>query len=133
MASYNRVILSGNLTRAIELRHTEGGTACAGFGLAINENYKNKAGELVEKVIFADVTVWGKQAENCAKYLEKGSPILMEGRLQLDQWETEGGEKRSKLCVRADRVQFLHRAPANKPAPTDADAPVEYDDDGMPF
>ncbi len=135
MASYNRVILSGNLTRAIELRHTEGGTACGDFGLAINEAYKNKAGEVVEKVVFVDVTVWGKQAENCDKYLDKGSPVLLEGCLQLDQWENKEGEKRSKLCVRADRVQFLHRAPAttSKPAPSDADAPADYEDDDIQF
>lgn len=134
MASMNNVVLAGNLTRKPEVRFTDTGTACTDFGLALNENYKNKAGEVVEKVVFVDVTVWGKQAEACGEYLDKGSPVMLQGRLQLDQWENEKKEKRSKLTVRADRVQFLHRAPANgKPAPSDADAPAQYDDEGVPF
>ncbi|WP_372806970.1 single-stranded DNA-binding protein [Pontiella sp.] len=134
MASMNSVVLAGNLTRKPEVRFTDGGTAVAEFGLALNENYKNKAGELVEKVVFVDVTTWGKQAEAAGEYLDKGSPIMLQGRLQLDQWETEKKEKRQKLTVRADRIQFLHRAPASnsRPTPTDAEAPAEYDDD-VPF
>jgi len=132
MASYNRVIIAGNLTRKIELRRTEGGTACADLGVAVNENYKNKDGKLIEKVVFVDVVVWGKQAENCEKYLEKGSPVLIEGKLQQDRWENDKGEKRSKLLIRADRVQFLSSSKA-KPAPSDADAPADFDDDDVPF
>ena len=132
MASYNRVIIVGNLTRNIELNRTESGTACADLGVAVNENYKNKDGKLIEKVVFVDVVVWGKQAENCEKYLEKGSPVLIEGKLQQDRWENKEGEKRSKLLVRADRVQFLSSSKA-KPAPTDADAPADVDTDELPY
>ncbi|MDF7807833.1 single-stranded DNA-binding protein [Pontiellaceae bacterium B12219] len=107
MASYNRVLLMGNLTRNPEIRYTPTGTAVADLGLAINENFKNKAGETVEQTCFVDVVVWGRQAETSAEFLQKGSPVFVEGRLQLDQWENQQGEKRSKLRVRADRVQFL--------------------------
>jgi single-strand DNA-binding protein len=133
MASMNNVVLAGNLTRKPELQHTDQGTAYAEFGLAINENYKNKAGELVEKVVFVDVSVWGRQAETCSEHLEKGSPVMLQGRLQLDQWENDKKEKRSKLRVRADRVQFLHRAPANgRTAPNEAEAPAEHGEE-VPF
>jgi single-strand DNA-binding protein len=107
MASFNKVILVGNLTRDPEVRFLGDGTAVADLGLAVNETFRNKAGELVEQTCFVDVVVWARQAETCGKYLSKGSPALIEGRLQLDQWTTKEGEKRSKLRVRADRVQFL--------------------------
>ena len=109
MGSMNRVFLMGNLTRDPQLRHTASGMAVSDLGLAINDNYRNKAGELVESTCFADVVVWGRQAETCEQYLSKGSPVMVEGRLQLDQWESENGEKRSRLRVRASRVQFLGR------------------------
>jgi single-strand DNA-binding protein len=138
MASYNRVLLMGNLTRNPEIRYTPSGTAVADLGLAINENFKNKAGETVEQTCFVDVVVWGRQAETSAEYLHKGSPVFVEGRLQLDQWESQQGEKRSKLRVRADRVQFLG-APGKSTeftaAPNDPAAsppPVDNDDD-VPF
>jgi single-strand DNA-binding protein len=107
MASYNRVLLMGNLTRNPEIRYTPSGTAVVDLGLAVNESFKNKAGEVVEQVCYVDVVVWGRQAETASEYLLKGSPVFVEGRLQLDQWENQQGEKRSKLRVRADRVQFL--------------------------
>ena len=107
MASFNKVILVGNLTRDPEKKYLPSGVAVADLGLAINESYKNKEGEWVEKPVFVDIVVWDRQAENCAQYLSKGSPLLVEGRLQLDTWETPQGEKRSKVRVRADRVQFL--------------------------
>jgi single-strand DNA-binding protein len=145
MASYNRVLLMGNLTRNPEIRYTPSGTAVADLGLAINENFKNKAGETVEQTCFVDVVVWGRQAETSAEYLQKGSSVFVEGRLQLDQWENQQGEKRSKLRVRADRVQFLgspgkgtefSAAPAAS-APQEAapqqPAPVADDDDDVPF
>ncbi len=103
----NFVILCGNITRDPEMRQLSSGTAVADLGLAVNESYKNKAGEMVETTCFVDVVVWGRLAETCSQYLRKGSPVLVEGRLQLDQWTTQEGEKRSKLRVRADRVQFL--------------------------
>jgi single-strand DNA-binding protein len=109
MASVNRVFLMGNLTRKPEVRNTPAGLAVSDLGLAVNESYRNKDGEPVEVVCFVDVVVWGKQAEACGKYLTTGAPVMVEGRLQLDQWQTGEGEKRSRLRVRADRVQFLAR------------------------
>ena len=93
MGSMNRVFLMGNLTRDPEVRHTPAGMAVSDLGLAVSDNYTSKAGEKVESVCFADVVVWGRQAETCGEYLSKGSPVMVEGRLQLDQWETEAGEK----------------------------------------
>ncbi len=107
MADLNRVILAGRLTRDPELRYTPSGTATVDLGLAISESYRTKSGELKESTCFVDIVVWGRQAETSAEYLSKGSPALIEGRLQLDQWETDKGEKRSRLRVKADRVQFL--------------------------
>ena len=107
MASYNRVILMGNLTRDPEVRYVPSGRPVADMGLAVNEKYKNSEGDLVERTDFFDITVWGPQGENCGKYLKKGRPVLVEGRLRLDTWENDQGEKRSKVKVIADRVQFL--------------------------
>lgn len=107
MATMNRVYLMGNLTRDPKLRSTPSGTAVLDLGLAISDSYKSKSGEITESTCFVDLVVWGKQAENCDKYLSKGSPVLVEGQLQFDQWKTEQGENRSKLRVRAQRVQFL--------------------------
>ena len=107
MADLNRVILAGRLTRDPEVRYTPSGTAVAELGFAVSDSYKNKQGELVEQSCFLEIVVWGRQAETCGEYLRKGSPALVEGRLQFDQWENQDGEKRSKLRVRADRVQFL--------------------------
>ena len=106
MASYNRVILVGNLTRDIELRHTPGGTAVTDAGIAVNDRRKNQAGEWVDETTFVDVTLWGRTAEVASEYLGKGSPILVEGRLKLDTWEAEG-QKKSKLRVVCDRMQML--------------------------
>ena len=107
MASYNRVILMGNLTRDPEVRYLPSGTAVCEMGLAMNESYKNREGQQVDQTCFVDVVVWSRQAETCGQYLSKGSPVLVEGRLQLDSWKNKEGESRSKLRVRADRVQFL--------------------------
>jgi single-strand DNA-binding protein len=107
MASFNRVMLLGNLTRDPEVRHTPKGTAVGDLSMAISEKYKTQDGTEKEEVVYVDVVVWGRQAETCKEYLTKGSPIFVEGRLQLDQWESQQGEKKSKIRVRADRVQFL--------------------------
>jgi single-strand DNA-binding protein len=128
----NNVQLIGNMTREPELRHTPSGVAVCDCGLAINERFKNAAGEIKEKVLFVDFTAWGKQAESLAQYMAKGSPIALTGSLQLDQWENEKGEKRQKITVRADRVQFLHKA-QGKPEPQDADIPAGADADNIPF
>lgn len=107
MADLNRVILAGRLTRDPEVRYTKSGAATAELGLAITDRYRSKTGEMKEVTCFVEVVVWGRQAETSGQYLTKGSPVLIEGRLQLDQWENDKGEKRSRHCVRADRVQFL--------------------------
>lgn len=106
MASYNRVILVGNLTRDIELKYTPGGTAVTDIGMAVNDRRKTANGEWVDETTFVDVTLWGRTAEVASEYLGKGSPILVEGRLKLDTWESEG-QKRSKLRVVCDRMQML--------------------------
>ena len=137
MASANIVVLCGNLTRDPEVRQIPSGMSVADLGLAVNENYKNKAGELVETTVWVDVVVWGKTAENCGQYLHKGAPVLVEGRLQLDQWSDKtSGEKRSKLRVRADRVHFLGVRDRGQGAPVEQTAspgePKKADDD-IPF
>ena len=109
MADLNRVFLAGRLTRDPELRYTSGGQAVADLGMAIGRNYITKSGERREEVTYVDIVVWGRQAETAGEYLSKGSPILIEGRLHLDSWETKEGEKRNRLRVHAMRVQFLGR------------------------
>jgi single-strand DNA-binding protein len=105
-ASLNKVLLMGNLTRDPEVKYTPKGTAVCDLGLAINDTYKAQDGTIKETVTYVDVEVWGRTAENCKQYLTKGRPVFVEGQLRLDQWEQEG-QKRSKMKVRADRVQFL--------------------------
>ncbi len=108
MASFNRVILMGNLTRDPEIRTTPNGTAVADLRLAVNETFRSKTtNEKVEKTCFVDVAVWDQAAEICRQYLAKGSPLLLEGRLQYDEWKNPQGETRSKLFVRADRIQLV--------------------------
>lgn len=108
MASMNKVLLMGNLTRDPELRNTSSGQAVANFGLAMNRRFRTSQGEDREETCFVDIEAWGRQGETCARYLRKGSPALVEGRLRYDQWEDrESGQKRSRLLVRANRVQFL--------------------------
>jgi single-strand DNA-binding protein len=106
MASYNRVILMGNLTRDVELKYIQSGTAVTEIGLAVNERRKNASGEWVDEPVFVDVTLWGRTAEIASEYLSKGSPVLIEGRLKLDQWEKDG-QKFSKLKVTGDRMQMV--------------------------
>jgi single-strand DNA-binding protein len=108
MASLNKVLLIGNLTQDPELRRIPSGTAVSTLRLAVSESFQSKGGERVERTVFLDVDVWDRQAETCAQYLSKGSPVFVEGRLQLDSWDDkESGQKRTRLKVRADRVQFL--------------------------
>lgn len=107
MANLNKVFLIGNLTRDPELRYTPGGTAVANLGIAVNRRFKDSSGELKEEVCFLTVTVWDKQAEACCQYLKKGRPVFVEGVLQSRFWETNDGQKRSAIDVRAERVQFL--------------------------
>ena len=141
MYSMNQVFLMGNLTRDPQLRKLPSGTSVADLGLAVNEKYKDKEGNWVERPTYVDNVVWGRTAENCAEFLKKGSPVLVEGKLQLDQWETDTGEKRSKLLVRASRVQFLGsangaRSGSDQPKnnePALAGVGHNAPDDDMPF
>ncbi|MDY0166226.1 MAG: single-stranded DNA-binding protein [Thermoguttaceae bacterium] len=107
MASYNRVILVGNLTRDPELRYISSGTPVADIGLAVNDRRKNANGEWVDEAQFIDVTLWSRLAEIASEYLSKGSSVLIEGRLKYDTWESREGEKRSKLRVVGERMQML--------------------------
>lgn len=106
MASFNRVVLLGNVTRDPELRYISSGTAVTDIGLAVNDRRKNASGEWVEETTFVDVTLWGRTAEVAGEYVTKGSPILIEGRLKLDTWEKDG-KKNSKLRVVGERMQLL--------------------------
>lgn len=156
MASFNKVILVGNLTRDVDLRFTPKGTAIAKLGIAVNRVWRNEVGESKEEVTFVDVDAFGKQAETIANYLKKGSPLLVEGRLRLDQWDDkQTGQKRSRLGVVLESFQFLggartegapegpRRAAAPQPntsaAPAQRSAPVSEpdgpppEDDDVPF
>jgi len=106
MAFYNKVMLMGNLTKNPELRYTPGGSAVCDIGLAVNRRYLVGDQEK-EETCFVDVVVWAKQAESCGKYLQKGSPVFIEGRLKNDNWEDKDGKKRTRLRIVAERVQFL--------------------------
>jgi len=112
MASLNKVFLIGNLTRDPELRFTPSGAAVANIGLAVNHRYQDSGGNWVDEPSFFTVVAWGRQAEVCNEYLQKGSPVLVEGRLRWRSWETPDGQKRSTVEIVASRVQFLNRAGA---------------------
>lgn len=107
MANLNKVMLIGNLTRDPEVRYTPKGTAVADIGLAINRYFQNDNGERQEETTFVDVTLWGKQAELAQQYLGKGRPVYIEGRLQLDSWQDKDGQKRNKLKIVCENMQFL--------------------------
>ncbi|MFW6163666.1 MAG: single-stranded DNA-binding protein, partial [Planctomycetota bacterium] len=107
MPNYNRVILMGNLTRDPELRYTPSGTAVADFGLAVNRRRRGSDGERRDETCFVDVTAWGRQAEIINEHFTKGRPIFFEGRLQLDEWTSSDGQRRSKLKVVLERFQFI--------------------------
>lgn len=109
MANLNQVFLIGRLTRDPELRYVPSGKAVANLGLATSRVFTTQAGERREEVCFVRIVVWGKQAENCSQYLNKGSQIFVEGRLQSRSWEAEDGAKRSTLEVVARRIQFLDK------------------------
>src|SRR5580692_6563308 len=108
MANFNKVYLMGNLTRDPEMRVTPKGTAICQFGLAISRSWKDESGQTREETAFVDIEAWGKQREVISKYCTKGRPLFVEGRLKFDQWEDKtSGQKRSKLKVVLDNVQFL--------------------------
>ena len=120
MASYNRVILMGNLTRDIELRYRQSCMAVTDIGLAVNDRRKNQTGDWVDETTFVDVTLWGRTAEVAGEYLGKGSPVLIEGRLKLDTWESDG-QKRSKLKVIGERMRMVGSRGGNGGRPQTAD------------
>jgi len=140
VASFNKVILAGNLTRDPELTHTPKGTAVGKFSLAINRNWTTETGEKREEVTFVDVKAFGRQAETVAKFLRKGRPLLVEGRLHLETWDDKTtGAKRSRTVVVMESFSFIDSAerPAAAPAPS-ASAPAAapgspIDDDDVPF
>src|SRR5579863_4578859 len=148
MASFNKVILMGNLTRDPELRYTPKGMAIAKIGLAINRSWKSETGETKEEVTFVDVDAFGRTAENIGQYFKKGRPILIEGRLKLDQWDDkQTGQKRSKLGVVLESFQFMDSkggdsgpsdTPRSRPAPAapkseGSEEPPPPEDDDVPF
>lgn len=107
MASFNRVILMGNLTRDPELRYIPSGMAVTDIGLAVNDRRKNSAGEWVDETTFVDITLWGRSAEVACEYLKKGSSCFIEGRLKLDSWEGNDGQKRNKLKVIGEVLRLV--------------------------
>jgi single-strand DNA-binding protein len=151
MASFNKVILLGNLTRDPEVRYTPKGTAVTELGMAVNRVYTAENGEKREETTFVDVTLWGRTAEIAGEYLKKGRPVFIEGRLQLDTWDDKtSGQKRSKLKVVGEGLQLIGSRPggggggggdeegsgaprSSRPAPPPKAAPSAPDDDEIPF
>lgn len=135
--SYNKVILAGNLTRDPQLKPVGDKNSVTNFGLAINRRYKGSDGNMNEEVTFVDVEAWGKTGELVCQYVAKGSSVLIEGRLKLDSWDDKDGQKRSKLKVVADGVQFLsfkEKAHGDAPAPAPGPRkPAAAQDDDTPF
>ena len=150
MASFNKVILLGNLTRDPEVRYTPKGSAVCDLGIAINRQYTLDSGEKREEVTYVDVVLWARLAEIAAEYLKKGRPVFIEGRLQLDTWDDkQSGQKRSKLRVIGETMQLLgsrppsgsggsetggeERASRTTAPPKPAASAPEPDDDEIPF
>lgn len=152
MASFNKVILLGNLTRDPEVRYTPKGTAVTELGMAVNRVYTAENGEKREETTFVDITLWGRTAEIAGEYLKKGRPVFIEGRLQLDTWDDkQSGQKRSKLKVVGEGLQLIGSRPggagggsggdeesssaprSSKSAPPPKAAPSAPDDDEIPF
>lgn len=146
LAELNRVYLVGRLTKDPEIRQTTNGTPVTNFSIAVNRRYKNAAGEWKDETTFVGIVAWQKLAELCKQYLAKGRAVLVEGKLQTHNWETEDGQKRTLIEVRADRIEFLDRGearPSAEPAsagagdapdaPTPPAAGVQPIDDDLPF
>ncbi|HEU0274434.1 MAG TPA: single-stranded DNA-binding protein [Candidatus Udaeobacter sp.] len=122
MASFNKVILLGNLTRDPEVRYTPKGSAVCDLGLAVNRVYTTEGGERREEVTFVDVVLWARLAEIAGEYLKKGRPVFIEGRLQMDSWDDkQTGQKRTKLRVVGESMQLL----GSRPGGTAGDTPEE--------
>ena len=133
MPSYNKVLLMGNLTRDPQLKQTPNNMSVAEIGLACNRKFKGKDGEMREETTFVDCEAWGRTAETMAKYLSKGRPVFVEGRLKLDQWEDKDGNNRSKLRVVIESFQFIDsRGGQSSPPPQEAATTAPPSDD-VPF
>lgn len=143
MASYNKVLLMGNLTRDVELKYTPSNQAVANIGIAVNRRYRTKEGEDRDETTFVDCEAWGRTAEVMNQYLQKGRPVFVEGRLKLDQWQDKDGNNRSKLRVVVENFQFIDsrgggsgEAPPRgaATAPVTSGAPHQpIDEDDIPF
>jgi single-strand DNA-binding protein len=147
LANLNRVFLIGRLTKDPEVRQTTNGTPVANFTIAINRRFRSPTGEVKEETTFVGIVAWQKLAELCRQYLSKGRAVLVEGKLQNRSWETEDGQKRSTLEIRADRIEFLEREfrsegatphePGEPPAPPEPFTEPATDngksDDDLPF
>ena len=107
MPNFNKVYLMGNLTRDPEMRTTPKGTSVCQFGMAVSRIYNNSNGERQEETTFVDIEAWGRQAETISKYVNKGNPLFVEGRLKLDTWENNEGEKRSRMKVVLEVFEFI--------------------------
>ena len=135
MASFNKVILVGNVTRDVTVKHTQSGKAVTEVGVAVTDRRKSAEGEWIEETTFVDVTLWGRTAEVASEYLSKGSQVLFEGRLKLDTWEKDG-EKRSKLRVAGDTMQLLGKrggGPPSQQADKQEEAKEVFSDEEVPF
>jgi single-strand DNA-binding protein len=140
MASYNKVIMIGRLTRDPEAKIVSGDNAVCKWSIAVNEKYRTKAGEERENVCFVDCVAWRRTGEVVAKYVHKGDELMIDGKLKQDTWEADDGSKRSKLYVEVERVQLMgqgkqsdaQQAPATAPAASSAPAPASGDD-GTPL
>jgi len=139
MASFNKVILIGNLTRDVELKYLPKGTAVCNLSMAVNRRWKTEAGEEKEDVYFAECKAFGKQAETIAQYVKKGHPLMVEGRLTREEWDDKKtGDKRSTTRIMIETFQFLKgRDEGAAPAPRQSTAPTapkpDLDDDDLPF
>lgn len=124
MASFNRVVLLGNLTKDPELKKAPSGVSVARLRLAVNETFRDRqSGQPKEVACFVDVAVWDRQADSCGQYLKRGSQVLVEGRLVYEEWKNAQGEQRNRLSVRADRVQFLNNPVAHRDGTPPQQAP----------
>ena len=129
MASLNKILLIGNLTKDPELRYTPQGTAVANLRMAINRKFRTKTQETKDEVCYITVVAWDKQAETCNQYLHKGSPLFVEGRLQSRSWEDKTGQKRNVIEVRAERIQFLGAPGGSKTSAAESTDAIPQDDE----
>ena len=133
MASFNNVILMGNLCREIDLQQTKGGTSVLNNALAVNEKRKDATGNYVDDVAFIEIVLWGRAAEVVAQYLSKGSPLIVQGKIQQDNWlDKDTGANRSKLKVNVREFQFLPKDSQAASGGFDQSSPQSYDQSPQP-